>query len=133
MKNNTIVGAIKLVLRASGRNMTPRAIYDEIVRNNYYTFGAQNPFGVMRGELRTHSEGVDFPTASPHKYFKYLPDGTFTLLEEESKDVVDDNSATHNPVKESLFGTLRNAASSFNNHVKSQILEQLKTLAQCLK
>lgn len=72
--------AIKLILQGSNTSMTPRAIFDEIIRNNYYTFGAQDPFGVMRSELRTHSEGIDFPTASPRKYFKYLPDGTFTLL-----------------------------------------------------
>ena len=84
MRNNTIVGAIKMVLQAAKTSMTPRAIFEEIIRNNYYTFGAQNPFGVMRSELRTHSEGIDFPTASPRKYFKYLPDGTFTLLDPDN-------------------------------------------------
>lgn len=69
MRNTTIVGAIKLVLQAANTSMTPRAIFEEIIQNDYYAFGAQNPFGVMRSELRTHSEGIDFPHCLPTKVF----------------------------------------------------------------
>lgn len=129
MGNTTIVGAIKLVLQAANTSMTPRAIFEEIIRNDYYTFGAQNPFGVMRSELRTHSEGIDFPTASPRKYFKYLPDGTFTLLDTDNivktKKKID---STEIPINTSLFETLKDATFKYNNHIKAQILEQLQQL-----
>ena len=129
MRNTTIVGAIKLVLQASNTSMTPRAIFDEIIRNNYYKFGAQDPFGVMRSELRTHSEGIDFPTASSRKFFKYLQDGTFTLLDSDSivqqkKDV----GQVSNHTNISLFDTLKDATSKYNNHIKAQVLEQLQLL-----
>lgn len=129
MRNNTIVGAIKMVLQASKTSMTPRAIFEEIIQNDYYTFGAQNPFGVMRSELRTHSEGIDFPTASSRKYFRYLPDGTFTLLGPDNivkaKKKIDSTEIPSNP---SLFETLKDATFKYNNHIKTQILEQLQQL-----
>lgn len=129
MNNMTIVGAIKLVLQGSNTSMTPRAIFDEIIRNKYYTFGAQNPFGVMRSELRTHSEGIDFPTASSRKFFKYLPDGTFTLLNSDGivqrkKNV----SQASNHTNMSLFDTLKDATSKYNDHIKAQVLAQLQLL-----
>lgn len=43
MRNTTIVGAIKLVLQASNTSMTPRAIFDEIIRNNYYKLKFPTP------------------------------------------------------------------------------------------
>ena len=125
----TIVEAIKLVLQRSSTGMTPKAIFEEIVKNNYYVFGAQNPFGVMRGELRTHSEGIYFPTASPHKFFKYLPDGTYSLLETENSmfGQIITNKST-NVVSASSFEELRKASLKYNNYIKAQILEQLHHL-----
>ena len=35
-----------------------------------YSFKAENPYAIVNGMVRRHCFGLDFPTASPHKYFK---------------------------------------------------------------
>lgn len=65
----TIIEAIKKVLEIENRPLTSTEIYNQIIENNFYSFGAKNPKGVVNGLLRKHSKGIDFPTASPVKYF----------------------------------------------------------------
>jgi ABC-type dipeptide/oligopeptide/nickel transport system ATPase subunit len=37
MQNRTtIIGAIKLVLQSSKNSLSPRVIFDQIIKNNYY-------------------------------------------------------------------------------------------------
>lgn len=66
----TIVEAIKKVLESSTDGMTAQKIYDEIVANGLYSFGAKNPVGVVNSQLRRRCEGLDFPTAYPIKLFE---------------------------------------------------------------
>lgn len=65
----TIVEAIKQVLKASVVGMTSQEIYNEIVQRKLYCFGAKKPENVVHSELRRHCKNLDFPTASPTKYF----------------------------------------------------------------
>jgi restriction system protein len=65
----TIVEAIKKVLEQHPAGLGFVKIYDEIVKNNLYDFGAIDPQSVVRSKLRQHCVGVDFPSASPTKYF----------------------------------------------------------------
>lgn len=65
----TIIEAIVNVLRESSNPLSPKDIYDLIINRQYYTFGAKDPLGVVRGEIRKHCYGVDFPSASPRKIF----------------------------------------------------------------
>ena len=41
----------------------------QIVKNNYYTFGAKDPEHIVSSIIRRHCYGIDFPTASPVKHF----------------------------------------------------------------
>lgn len=66
----TIVEAIKKVLESSSDGMTTQKIYDEIVANGFYTFGAKNPVGVVNSQLRRRCKDLDFPTAYPVKLFE---------------------------------------------------------------
>lgn len=66
----TIVDAIKTVLASSSEGMTTQAIYNQIVANNLYKFGAKNPVGVVNNQIRKRCKDLDFPTAYPVKVFE---------------------------------------------------------------
>lgn len=84
MRNNrtTIIDAITKALKDSNIPLPVKVIFDRIVANDYYQFKAQDPLNVVRVELRRHSQGIDFPTASKKKYFQILNDGTYCLIEQ---------------------------------------------------
>lgn len=65
----TIVEAIRTVLQQAPDGLTAKEIYDEIIRNNLYSFGAKNPLGVVNSQIRRRCVGLDFPTAYPVKAF----------------------------------------------------------------
>ena len=72
MKNKyTIIEAAKKVLSVTNSFMSVTEIYTQILEHSLYVFHAQDPISVLRGELRSHSIGIDFPTASSKKYFLY--------------------------------------------------------------
>ena len=71
-KKYTILEAAREVLLSSDNYpMSVAEIYAMIKERALYTFRAQDPVSVLRGELRSHSLGIDFPTASSKKYFVY--------------------------------------------------------------
>jgi len=80
MKQQTIIEAISKVLKDNGKSLSIKDIYDKIVDNCYYKFNAQNPYNVVRVEIRRHCVGVDIPSASRKKYFQIHKDGTYSLL-----------------------------------------------------
>lgn len=65
----TIIEAIKEILNETTNGLTATEIYEAILDKGLYQFGAQNPIGVVNGMLRRHCSDLDFPTASPAKYF----------------------------------------------------------------
>jgi len=65
----TIIEAIVNVLKEHGKPLSHKDIYDFIINKDYYSFGAKDPVSVVRGEIRKHCYGVDFPSASPRKIF----------------------------------------------------------------
>lgn len=65
----TIIEAIKKVLQTEPNGLTSYDIYEKIIEQGLYQFGAKNPVGVVNGEIRRHCIGLDFPTAFPIKHF----------------------------------------------------------------
>ncbi|HCL5281435.1 TPA: restriction endonuclease [Salmonella enterica] len=65
----TIIEAIVNVLKEHGKPLSHHDIYDRIIKKGYYSFGAKDPVAVVRGEIRKHCYGVNFPSASPRKIF----------------------------------------------------------------
>ena len=65
----TITEAALEVLKSAEGTMSIQEVYHGIVDRSLYDFHAQNPMDVVRVELRKHSVGIDFPTASKKKYF----------------------------------------------------------------
>ncbi|MDR1678638.1 MAG: restriction endonuclease [Prevotellaceae bacterium] len=86
MKQRTIIEAISKVLKDKGKPLSIKDIYDQIIDKSYYKFKAQNPYSVVRVEVRRHCVGVDIPSASRKKYFQIHKDGTYSLLS-SSKDL----------------------------------------------
>ncbi len=70
MKKRTICDAIKEVLRDEEMGLTYKEIYRRIVERNLYEFAAKSPQGVVHWEIRRHCVDLEFPNASPAKYFK---------------------------------------------------------------
>lgn len=84
----TIVEAIKAVLTDEPEGLTSKEIYDQIIQQNLYVFGAKNPLGVVNGQIRRRCEGLDFPTAYPVKSFRISghkgKKNKFALIDEEN-------------------------------------------------
>lgn len=68
----TIVEAIKVVLSDCPEGLTSIEIYNKIVENNLYTFNAISPQAIVNGTVRKHCYGLDFPSASLHKFFQII-------------------------------------------------------------
>ena len=65
----TIVEAIHHVLKEAKTPLGHKEIYNRIIKEELYRFGAKDPVSVVRSKIRKHCYGVDFPSASPKKLF----------------------------------------------------------------
>ena len=66
-----IVDAVTEILKDE-EGLDFREIYKRIVERNLYTFKAKKPDQVVNSEIRCHCDGINFPSASPVKYFKVV-------------------------------------------------------------
>lgn len=66
-----IVDAVTTVLKEY-KSLTSKEAYAKIIEKGLYKFGAKNPENVVNSEIRCHCEGLNFPSASPVKYFKIV-------------------------------------------------------------
>jgi restriction system protein len=78
----TIVEAAKTVLK-DAEALTAEDVYDRIVAGGLYVFGAAKPKDVVKSQLRRHCIGLDFPTASPVKFFRRVEKGKYALASAE--------------------------------------------------
>ncbi len=123
-KKYTILEAAKEVLLSSDNYpMSVTEIYAMIKERSLYTFRAQNPISVLRGELRSHSLGIDFPTASSKKYFVYNESSRKFRVFEEYKECV--KSAAN---EQSSLRTVRKLHHEYVEAFQKKILRQLKNL-----
>ncbi len=124
MKNKyTIIEAAKKVLSSAGCFMSVTEIYTQIIENSLYVFHAQDPISVLRGELRSHSVGIDFPTASSKKHFLYEESNRrFALLENEQV-----KSKKKSKEQDSLHA-VRELHKEYVEIFQQKILKQLKEL-----
>ena len=74
----TIAEAAQTVLRDAGKPMSTQEIYDKIIRQNLYSFGAKSPKGVMSQAIRERSD------ANPKAkivMFKSVGQGSYALAD----------------------------------------------------
>lgn len=124
MKNKyTIIEAAKKVLSLANDSMSVAEIYAQILEKSLYIFHAQDPISVLRGELRSHSVGIDFPTASSKKYFSYDESNRrFSLLGNDKSKF---SEADKDRVS---LSTVRNIHHKYVELFQQKILNQLKSL-----
>lgn len=77
----TIIEAIKAVMIEQNKPMTAKEAYSAIVEKGLYEFHAQNPEHIVRGQIRRHCEGIDFPSAASIKHFKLVGEDRFYPLD----------------------------------------------------
>ena len=141
----TIIEAIKYVLSQNSNGLTSQEIYDRIIEQNLYEFGAQKPTAVVNGQIRRRCSGLEFPTALPIKLFKIVGfDGKrprFSLLENAcagevetpikdmaSSDILPEEKmlaayAEHiNALKRNLMEAVLNNSPSFFEHLVMDLL-----------
>ncbi len=74
----TISEAAKTVLKEANKPLSAQEIYDMIIQQDLYTFGAKNPKGVMSQSIREHSD------ANPKAkivMFKSMGQGIYALAD----------------------------------------------------
>lgn len=119
----TIVGAALEVLKSAEGTMSIQEVYQGIVNRSLYVFHAQNPLDVVRVELRKHSVGIDFPTASKQKYFVYdETNGRFSALQKKSEKAITANE------DKTYLAQVRKLYNSYLKDFKTNILAQLKKM-----
>lgn len=123
-KNNlTIIEASLVALKKGEESLSVHEIYDIIIENSLYVFHAQNPLSVLRSELRSHSIGIDFPTASKKKYFLYdETNGRFSALQKSDKDDIEKVDT------DSYLTQVHTLYDSYLKDFKAKILGQLKKM-----
>lgn len=75
----TIVESIKEVLQESPDALSVDDVYSRIVSRGLYAFKAAEPKSVVRSQLRRHCFGLDFPTASPVKFFRLVGEDRYAI------------------------------------------------------
>jgi len=74
----TIAEAAQNVLKNSDKALSIQEIYDEVIRQNLYTFGAKNPKGIMSQAIRVRS---DTNPKAKLVIFKSLDNGMYQLAD----------------------------------------------------
>jgi len=132
----TITEAIKKVMLESGFPMTVNEAYQAIIDANLYEFHADNPIQIVRGQVRRHCEGVDFPSAKPTKHFKLIGENKYWLLEQPTRPTQKNRTKRHASQKElaatqpaNSLQELQNLYSLYILDLKNKILLGLKQLS----
>ncbi len=126
----TIIEAIKKILENSTTGLSALEIYETIIEKELYQFGAQNPVGVVNGKLRRHCTDLDFPTASPAKYFSISGKKGKALLFSLSdlnkkKDDISKISDIHNTVEKLPEEKIVDALKEHLLQIEQQLLEKI--------
>jgi restriction system protein len=126
-----IVDALIEVLKEN-ESLTYKEAYLKIKERNLYQFGAKDPEAAVNAKLRCHCEGLDFPGASPVKYFAIVGQkGTrnlYALVQENQEGHVEKETLKkkNKPVSEDDLLPEEKIDLTYlfyKNNIKRQILE----------
>lgn len=125
----TILEAIKQVLSNHSEGLTSQEVYDEIIDQGLYNFGAQQPVAVVNSQIRRRCIGLDFPSAFPVKVFEIVSHRgkkpCFALIGDKAKDT-SETPEIHITTTESL--PEEKVMSAYNEHItfiKEQLIDQI--------
>ena len=124
-----IVDALVEVLKEH-ESLTYKEAYLKIKERNFYQFGAKDPEAAVNAKLRCHCEGLNFPGASPVKYFRIVGQkGTRSLyaLVKEGQEVVDEDESKKSASEDDLLPEEKIDLTYlfYKNNIKRQILDHI--------
>jgi restriction system protein len=128
MPKKTINEAIIEALKREGQPLRVWEIYKRIVEDDLYRFNAINPEHIVRGQLRRHSENLNFPTAHKLKHFIFLTDGHYWIKDVAHKNVLTSIIKTEKVVTESNFEQIKALHQKYIQEFKAATLDQLTQL-----
>lgn len=76
----TIIEAVIQVMKGASKPMTPAAVASEIQRFNLYPFKTKDPLGVVRAQMRRHTQGYDRPVASAKPCLQKIGKDLYVIL-----------------------------------------------------
>jgi len=124
-----IVDALREVLKDNA-GLTYKEAYEIIVKKKLYEFGAKQPEAAVNAKLRCHCEGLDFPGASPVKYFKIVGQkgsrNIYALIETNIKRV-HSNTQKGEPIQDDLLPEekIDRTYTIYKNDLKAQLIERI--------
>lgn len=80
LMKNTIVDAIRQVMKAEAKPMTAREVYYHTVQEGLYDFKAKEPIHVVASQIRKHCIGKDAKSYAASKFFEAAGKGRYQLL-----------------------------------------------------
>ena len=81
MAKRTIKDCIIDVLKAAGKPLSSKEVFETITSNGLYQFNTANPSNVVRSQLRRHCNNLQRKD-STGGCFEVTPDGNFKLADE---------------------------------------------------
>jgi hypothetical protein len=81
----TVIEAVLQVMRESGAPMTPSQVFEAIRSKNLYSFGAQSPLGIVRSNMRRHSDVCPPEHAASILYLRADSKELYSLMREPVK------------------------------------------------
>jgi len=81
MEKRTIAQATIAVLQAAKQPMSAADITQSILDRKLYEFNAKDPKSIVRGAIERRCEGLSRKDSINPRYFKKLPNGTYSLTE----------------------------------------------------
>lgn len=124
----TIIEAIKEVLACEEVGLTSNSIYEKIIENKLYSFGAKDPKAIVNGIIRKHCLGIEFPTASPVKHFKVdkqIGHVNYYLLNSSTNVNIAKIKVNINEKELLPEEKMMNAYSEHKNNIKQQVLDEI--------
>ena len=81
MNNMTIKEATLKVLKKKQTPLSVKQIYDAILEEKLYEFGAKNPQAILKNTIRQHCDNISLKTSKGEKCFTSKNDGTYYITQ----------------------------------------------------
>jgi restriction system protein len=130
-KELTITGAIVNVLERNNYPLTPKAIYEEILKKKLYNFKTNNPIHIVRTQLRRRCVNLNFSSAVANKKFRLYDGGRYGLSSISPLIEINTNTLPAQLVESEetdLLNLLSEQYALYLTAFKKQILRQLLRL-----
>jgi restriction system protein len=124
----TITEAILKVMRDKGVPITALEVYNEIVNQNLYNFGAKDPSSVVRMEIRRQCLGIDWKSSRAEKVFKLCEGGTYEPNENFQQIDPVNISVGEEVLDEPIRDQIRSLSSEHKEQFIEEVIESLNLL-----